>query len=353
MISTESLTKDWIFSYKRTIKGSDPSIIERMIRAFYLVENITLSGCKFLFKGGTSLALVCKKLRRFSVDVDILTKEDRVSLENYLDYVVANSDFLRWELDEKRSFKVGIKKAHYMFFYKSIISNLESMVLLDVLIDDCEFTDSIESPIDTGLLIIEEPLISTKTPSLNLFLGDKLTAFAPNTIGIPYNAKKEREIVKQIFDLNFILEGDFDLHKVLNNYNYFAKKQIEYRGLNLNTTDTLHDIIDTAVMIAFGRIGIFRHESDKEKFQEIIRGISQFKQFSAGIPYHIDQVLLSSSRIAYLASIFLSDFSKPFLLYREEEKIDKFLITKQDCNKINKIKNIPGGALYYLYQILQ
>ena len=93
MIITDSLNKEWVLYCKDKIKGSDPSIIERMIWAYYLVENLVQSELRFLFKGGTSLALVFDKLRRFSVDIDILINEGRDNLEKSLNNIIGNSSF--------------------------------------------------------------------------------------------------------------------------------------------------------------------------------------------------------------------------------------------------------------------
>ena len=43
--------------------------------------------------------------------------------------------------------------------------------------------------------------LTVQTPTLEGLLGDKLAAFAPNTIGVPYGAGKSMEIIKQLFDI--------------------------------------------------------------------------------------------------------------------------------------------------------
>lgn len=353
MITNDSLNKKWVLFCKDKIKGADPSIIERMIWAYYLAEKLVQSELKFLFKGGTSLALVFDKLRRFSVDIDILINEGRDNLEKSLNNVVGNSSFMRYELDEGRSYKEGIPKAHYKFIYRSVINDKEDAVLLDVLFDDFTTTDIILSKIQSELLITEEPIIEIVTPTINLFMGDKLTAFAPNTIGIRFGVNKEMEIIKQIFDLNFIFDNITNIQSVLNNYKIFSEKQINYRSLDMEMKDTLQDTINTSLMIAFGRSNVFNNKGDKEKYEEIIMGIRQFKQFSAGDNFTIDSVVLSTAKVAYLSYILLSNLEIDFKKYNEADDIKNYLIQKSDYSKLNKIKGIPGGALYYLNQILK
>jgi hypothetical protein len=48
MISHRSHTKDWIFQIRKQIPKSDPILIEKMIMALYLVEQLQLSGLEFI-----------------------------------------------------------------------------------------------------------------------------------------------------------------------------------------------------------------------------------------------------------------------------------------------------------------
>lgn len=52
--------------------ASDPSLIERTLYAFGLLEAIQSVGMPFCFKGGTSLMLILDKPARLSTDIDIL-----------------------------------------------------------------------------------------------------------------------------------------------------------------------------------------------------------------------------------------------------------------------------------------
>ena len=57
MIDTVSLTKEWLDAKQKEHKR-DPSIIESMIHALYLLEQLKLTGLDFIFKGGTSLVIL-------------------------------------------------------------------------------------------------------------------------------------------------------------------------------------------------------------------------------------------------------------------------------------------------------
>ena len=72
MISKQSRTKEWIMGVRKIAARKDPILIEKMIMALTLVENLQLSGLDFIFKGGTSLILLLGKPGRFSIDIDIV-----------------------------------------------------------------------------------------------------------------------------------------------------------------------------------------------------------------------------------------------------------------------------------------
>lgn len=59
---------------KRGATKADPSIIERTVFAFGLLEAITRVGMPFIFKGGTSLMVMLDDPRRLSTDIDIIVK---------------------------------------------------------------------------------------------------------------------------------------------------------------------------------------------------------------------------------------------------------------------------------------
>jgi predicted nucleotidyltransferase component of viral defense system len=132
MIDIKSLTAVWI-AEKRKKYRKDPGLMESMIHALYLLEQLQLTGLDFIFKGGTTLILLMEEPRRFSVDIDIIVnpKINRKELEMFLSKIVTSSAFIRMELDEKRSYLGEIPKAHYKFIYSSnfVNKNVEGQVI--------------------------------------------------------------------------------------------------------------------------------------------------------------------------------------------------------------------------------
>jgi len=48
MISTQSRTKEWIMGVREVSPGKDPILIEKMIMALTLVENLKKAGLNFI-----------------------------------------------------------------------------------------------------------------------------------------------------------------------------------------------------------------------------------------------------------------------------------------------------------------
>ena len=68
MLLKENYTEEHILQVRGATKA-DPSIIERTIFAFGLLEAITRVGMPFIFKGGTSLMVMLDDPRRLSTDI--------------------------------------------------------------------------------------------------------------------------------------------------------------------------------------------------------------------------------------------------------------------------------------------
>jgi predicted nucleotidyltransferase component of viral defense system len=95
MIKVDSLSTPWITEKRKKFR-KDPTIMEGMIYALYLLERLKLTGLDFIFKGGTSLVLLMDQPKRFSVDIDVIVSPsiDKVKLEEYLSKIVGSSVFI-------------------------------------------------------------------------------------------------------------------------------------------------------------------------------------------------------------------------------------------------------------------
>jgi len=365
MIDIKSLSADWL-GEKRIKYGNDPTIMESMVHALYLLEQLKLTGLDFIFKGGTSLVLLMEQPRRFSVDIDIIVSPSlqRERLEEYLSSIVGVSSFLRMEFDERRSYKPGIPKAHYKFIFSSnfstrnkdgdVISNPEREILLDIHFSENRYPILVERPIQTEWLIQEGEPLFVITPDIDSIAGDKLTAFAPNTTGILYGVDKEKEIMKQLFDVGCLFDLLTDLAVFRTSYKESAKAEIEYRTeRNIHSVEqVLWDVIDTSLLIA--KKDILKDADDKLKFGELNTGISQFGHYVYVGKFGILEAQVASSKAAYLAAIILSEYEGMLQTFSPTIPLSEYLIVHPEFNFLNKrLKFVAQGeALFYWCQTI-
>ena len=360
MIENKSFTKEWLdtFRAKKEHKGINVTILEKMVHAFSLLEHLKIEGLDFVFKGGTSLVLLLEEGNRFSIDIDIISSTEREPLEKILDAVVANSHFKSHTLNERRSYKEGVPKAHYTFEFDSDYNpNVPVTILLDILFDSPHYPELIESSIEIPWLSVNEPIISITTPSVNSICGDKLTAFAPETIGIPYYKGDQlfaMEICKQLFDLGKLFENITAMAMVKKSFSAFAKAELSYRssdkdfsGRNLKETDVLWDAIDTCAIIAKRERNPTKET--KKKFDELNRGIRSFgSAFLMTGNFRIEEALAASARLAYLNAILLQDEITEIEYYKGQD-ISKLNIEKADWAFLNKLKRQPDKSIFYYW----
>lgn len=365
MIDIKSLTAEWI-AEKRKKYSKDPSLMERMIHALYLLEQLHLTGLDFIFKGGTSLVLLMEEPKRFSVDIDIIVNPEinREELEIFLSKIETSSAFIRMEIDEKRSYQGKIPKAHYKFIYTSnfanknkegqVISNPEREILLDILFAENHYPLIVERAIETEWLLQTDNPVIVKTPDINSITGDKLTAFAPNTTGVPYYIGKEKEILKQLFDVGCLFHLLTDMEVFKKSFIESAKSEITYRSERKieSVEQVLNDIIETALLLA--RKGILKTDDEKAKYNEINIGINQFRHFVFQGNFDILKAQVASAKAAYLAAIILTDHKGDLKMFSKEIPLTDYLIITHEYNYLNKrFKFVESGeALYYWFQTI-
>lgn len=186
MISKESLTTEWLENVSSKNRKADKILVEKVIRALLLLEGLVKSDIKFVFKGGTALMLLMNSTKRLSIDIDIIVSTPQ-ELEELFKTFLEEQGFTRFELQERKK-NSEIEKAHYKFFYAPVHkSNLaEDYVLLDILFEEPHYAKIVDWPIDSSFVQQNGKPITVNIPCHEDILGDKLTAYAPNTTGIPY-----------------------------------------------------------------------------------------------------------------------------------------------------------------------
>lgn len=359
MFKDNCFTEEWLQSFKRqpAHKKIDVIILEKMIYALHLLEQLQQNGLEFTFKGGTSLVLLLEEGNRFSIDIDIISNTERPELEDILAKVIDSSRFSAYKLDGHRSYKPGVPKAHYTFSYQSSIKGAFSgTILLDVLIEDSTYPETTEKVIKAKWIESDDETKVT-VPTIDSITGDKLTAFAPNTIGIPYEKSGQSatmEICKQLYDLSKLFEQMSNIDIVATCYKTFAAQEIEYRKVThpgLTKEQVLLDTIDTCCIITKRGKG---STEEKALFTQLQKGITAFGTgYLMSGNFRIDDAIIASSKVAYLAAKLLKDDLSPIKYYNGED-ISQLNIENQEWNFLNRLKRQPDkSSFYYWYQAVQ
>ncbi len=347
MISEKSYTKEWIQKNVTELgKRGDPKILEKVIRAFLLLEQLTLHEIPLIFKGGTSLLLHLDPPQRFSIDIDVIIPLEPDKLVPIFDSIVAIGLFTSWKDDSERKNKTNAPVGHYKFYYKSVIDSTfgEEPILLDVLFTKNYYPVLISKPINHRWILTDEPEIEVNVPTIESILGDKLTAFAPNTIGILYTKNRPVEIIKQLFDIAKLFDRTIDLNTVKEAYLKISKEEIAFRELDITWKETITDTFETALTIGF-------RDEKNEQYKHLQTGISNIVNFIL-TRFTIEEALICAAKASYLAIILQRDDLVEIERFLNPTQIKDFEISDPEFNKLNKLKKTNPEAFFYFYKAL-
>lgn len=344
MIRRYCFQEEWIRIKGKEI-NADPILIERTIYAFELLALLIKGKTPLIFKGGTSLMLLIPELKRFSIDLDVVTVEDDRTLAIIFDKIIEKETFKRWK-EDTRSLDTEVPKRHFKFYYDSPVARSELYVLLDILQSKIAYPSIIKKPVMHPIFEVEEE-IEISIPSINSIAGDKLTAFAPKTIGILYGKDKSMEIMKQLFDLGILFEYISDLKEVLISYQNIAKTESQYRKLDMPIEEYLNDSIATSFLLCQSG---FKGCIENNEIKELKNGIKRIKSHILGGKYSILQAKIDASKTVCLASLIrdkrLDLDIEEIRKNRQALGMIKDLNLTNNYNILNKLKKISPESFY-------
>lgn len=354
MIHETTYTKEWIVrksnDFKRGKKKADPTLIEKVTKAFHLLEELSKTDLDFIFKGGTSLLLLLDQMHRFSIDIDIIIERQKseVDMQRVISEIVEASDvFTRFD-ENIRSWNSEVPKAHYKIFYTSILNEDENYILLDILFERGHYVDIISKNIDCSFIEYKEPAVQVNMPSVDCILGDKLTAYAPNTTGIPYGKNKELEIIKQLFDVGNLFDDMNDIDIVGRTFKQMAIQELIYRGRENELTyeDVLDDIFETSrILSERGRI-------EKDVYAQLQVGVNRIKDYIFSRNYIVESAVNSASKAAYL-SLAIKNGVNEIERFDSKLNLRDLIIDKPDFKKFKTIMKFDPEAYFYWYKSIE
>lgn len=319
-------------------------MVEKVINAFTLLEALCKLEVSFIFKGGTALLLLLPDPYRFSIDIDIIMEEKPDEIEEIFEKFIDQTIFKQLEEDERKA--SVIPKAHYKFYYDSARKGQgEKYILLDILYGQQPYPKLITKPIESPLIATDGESLEVRLPDINGILGDKLTAFAPATIGIPAGIEKELEIIKQLFDIGKLFDAADDLELIRTAFENTAKTEIGFRGKKLSSNDILDDTFNASMVLSL------QGKQDKELFGELNTGIRRIQSYVLE-KYRINEAILSSSKVAYLTKL-LKTGASDMERFKTGVDLVKWLIEGNEYNKLNKIKKTSPEGFYHWYKAIE
>ncbi len=351
MINKEEITIDWINTISKKKRKADKILVEKVIRALLLLEGLVKYEVPFIFKGGTALMLHLDSTKRLSIDIDIILPEEFDKFEDILDNIAKEQGFLRTEL-QHRDTKSKIIKEHFKFFYTPIhkSNKVEEYVLLDILFEKIAYTKLVKIPVQSSFVPNDGESFMVDIPCLEDMLGDKLTAFAPNTTGIPYFKKEDSmsmEIIKQLYDIGNLVDVVDDLSIVKTTFFTFAATELSYRNIEgLTEEDVLEDIFQTSLCI------VSRGADGKGDFEQLQQGIQRITGFIFSESYHLEKAITHASKAAYITTLIKHD-ADIIEKFENPTQIKDWIIHEPLNSKLNKLKKSNPEAFFYWYKIYE
>lgn len=350
MIHPDSRTYEWIDNVATANGVKDKSLAEKTIRAFSLLEALVRSGCPLIFKGGTSLMLHLNSTKRLSIDIDIICPPG-TQIEDYLHSYSTEYGFGEVELVERNT-RTDVPKRHAKYHYQVAYpsGHSEDKILLDVLFEDNHYSNIVTLPIQSPFLKTEGEPVLVNVPSHMDLLGDKLTAFAPHTTGIPFfKGEKDcsMEINKQLFDIASLFDLTTDLSVSADTFKKFAEVELQYRKQEgLTVQNVLQDIFNTAICISL-RGGIA-----PEEFALLQVGINKVRGFIHSETYTIDSAIVNAAKAAYLSK--LIELGKTEVHHFDNANVKALsdaVISDPLPTKFNKLKKSSIEAFFYWNEV--
>lgn len=350
MINPKSRSIEWITRSAVKLGVRDIALVEKTIRAFSLLEALARSGCPFIFKGGSSLMLHLNTSRRLSIDIDIICPPGTL-IEQYVSQYAEEYGFGEIEIIERIS-RTAVPKRHAKFHYEVSYPARggRDKILLDVLFEEIHYSRIVALPIRSPLLIIDEPDVTVNLPCHEDLLGDKLTAFAPHTTGIPFfkgEKKCTMEIIKQLFDVASLFDITDDLTTTAETFRKYASIELQYRKLpGCNIQAVLDDIYNTALCICL------RGAENAEEYALLRDGIIRIGSFIHTEKYTLDTAVINASKAAYLSAMLSNGITE---IHRydpaDTSRMSALSITPPLPTKLNKLKKTHPEAFHYWCEI--
>ena len=282
---------------------------------------------------------------RLSIDIDIICPPGTDVGKHLGDF--ADFGFTDIEQVERVGRGSDVPKGHAKFFYQIAYKNNsseKSYILLDVLYEALHYEQLNTVDIDSPFVCQTGKPTQVRVPSFEDILGDKLTAFAPNTTGIPYYKGDKccsMEIIKQLYDIGRLFDNVADVTNTARSFGKISEIELGYRKMNGNADDVIKDIIDTSLCLSTrGKDGV----GDMALLQD---GILRMKPFVFNSRYNIENAIVDASKAAYLALGIGTGHFNIENFHVKQPDLSELSLPRCLTTRLNKLKVGNPEAFYY------
>jgi hypothetical protein len=348
MIQRDTLTQQWIDKVSRANRNADKILVEKAIRALLLLEGLANSPLTFIFKGGTALMLLLNSPKRLSIDIDVIVAEEPDNIEEILNSFAEGQGFSKVEMQDRKKASY-IEKAHFKFFYSPIHKSHkgDDYILLDILFEANHYRTVSAHSLQSQFVNSIGKAARFQMPSAEDLLGDKLTAFAPNTTGVPYirnGNSMTMEVIKQLYDIGNLVDVVTDLTTLKITYDKIVKAELAYRGMNdISPTDVLEDTYQTSLCITL------RGSDGFGDYEALLKGVERVRGFIFSEAYYLEKAISDAAKAAYMSQLIASkatDIEK----FNDPKQIADATIEAPHNTRLQKLKKSDPEAFFYWWK---
>lgn len=352
------MIKDEFFGKQKLVEVSqrlkvDSGILERAVYALALLGHLADSGLPFMFKGGTSLLLHLPQPRRLSIDIDIFCHATPGELDAVVARIAHMAPFTGFE-EQDRGIRGLPRRRHFKFHYTSPTQGRSLHILLDVVEEASCPVDLIDKPIRTPFIEVEREVL-VRVPTLEALLGDKLTAFAPRTIGVPFQPANGKpcdtmQVVKQLFDVAELIGHAGDMSAVARAYDAMQVLENGYRGGDFTREQTLDDTRDACLTLATRDL---RGVARSEEADWLLDGAQRLRSHLIGGRFTLDDARIAAGKVALLGTVLRHgrvDLEPAALRYHGDVEAIRPLQIAGEWQVLNRLKAANPEAFFYWHR---
>ncbi|MDE1861278.1 MAG: nucleotidyl transferase AbiEii/AbiGii toxin family protein [Thaumarchaeota archaeon] len=331
----EYLDGGFINTIKNDHGYTDSSIIEQFIMDYEILFHLLNEIPDLVIKGGMSVPfhIPDKKLRRLSVDIDVVTSLAKDKIESAIEKVRHNTNGL-FNIPQPyipQSPKRKLPLLTYYVPYTSSITNQTNRVKVEIFYD---FKDELPlKSIDSGTELIGFKLdYPLRIFNLNTLIGDKITTLGFNTIGLL--EEKRSDTIKHIYDVGTLIrliENQASAEKLLEIFQQVAAYENSFNDKQYSYADIIADIISSLDSLLIQGAGYSLESSHEGRYCTFKTQLLQ-KGNSYNKLNHVSDILLIKLLASYLQ---LSINGK----IRQKEVVDGFY---GDLTRFNSIISQDG-----------